>query len=73
VPPLQSSVRSGFSPPGGGVVGYPLNRLYEEVAYIAYHFHWTMEDILNLVHRQRHEWVKQIANINRRLNEAGQG
>jgi hypothetical protein len=43
--------------------------MYEEVAYIAYHFHWPLVDLLNLEHRQRRLWVRQIARINRRMNE----
>jgi hypothetical protein len=46
--------------------------LYEEVAYVAYHFHWPLEEILNLEHAERQQWVKQIADINRRLNETAQ-
>jgi hypothetical protein len=49
-----------------------LDRLHEEVAYIAYHFHWPLESILNLEHRDRERWVAEIAKINRRLNEGGQ-
>jgi hypothetical protein len=45
--------------------------LYEEVAYIAYHFHWPMDDVLALDHAERQRWVQEIARINRRLNEAG--
>jgi hypothetical protein len=52
------------------VIGYPLDRLYEEVAYIAYHFHWPPEAILALEHGDRHAWAEQIAAINRRLNDA---
>ena len=48
--------------------GYPLEQIHEEVAYIAYHFHWDLMDILNLEHRQRRIWVKQIASINKRMN-----
>ena len=48
--------------------GYPQEQIHEEVAYIAYHFHWDLTDILNLEHRQRREWVKQIASINKRMN-----
>ncbi|NLE44880.1 MAG: hypothetical protein GX620_09180 [Chloroflexi bacterium] len=69
---LQQTCGGGFGKPGGGIVGYPLDRLYEEVAYIAYHFCWALDEILNLEHRQRQLWVRQIAKINRRLNEAGQ-
>jgi hypothetical protein len=54
------------------MIGYPLERLHEEVAYVAYHFHWPLLDILNLEHQQRQQWVKEIAKINRRLNEATQ-
>jgi len=49
--------------------GYPLEQINEEVAYIAYHFHWPLEDILGLEHRQRRTWVKEISKINRRMNE----
>ena len=53
----------------GGGLGYPLDRLYEEVAYIAYHFHWPHEQIMGLEHADRRQWVEEIAKINRRLNE----
>jgi hypothetical protein len=52
--------------------GYPLDRLHEEVAYIAYHFHWSRDEILNLEHRERQRWVNEIADINRRLNQEGE-
>jgi len=51
---------------------YPLDRLHEEVAYVAFHFHWRREDILRLEHRERQRWVSEIAQLNRRLtDEAG--
>lgn len=53
----------------GGVIGYPSDRLLQEVAYIAYHFHWPHEQIMGLEHRERQLWVEEIAKINRRLNE----
>jgi len=46
--------------------------LHEEVAYVAYHFHWSLDEILNLEHPQRKRWVEEIAKINRRLNSGGQ-
>ena len=54
-------------------MGYPLDRLYEEVAYIAYHFHWPLEQVLALEHRERQAWVEQIAALNQRINEAAGG
>lgn len=52
--------------------GYPLERLAEEVAYIAYHFHWPYEQIMRLEHTERKMWVGEIARINRSLNEAAE-
>ena len=43
--------------------------MFEEVAYIAYHFHWPYEQIMNLEHRERQRWVEEIAKINKRLND----
>ena len=53
---------------GGGVVGYPLDEVYREVAFIAYHFHWPHDDAMNLEHRERRKWVAQISDINRRIS-----
>lgn len=57
----------------GGAIGYPSERLFEEVAYIAYHFNWPHDQILGLEHRERKDWVAQIAGINRRINENSSG
>ena len=70
---MSTPIRGGFGQLGGVIVGYPLDRLYEEVAYIAYHFHWPHQDILTLEHPERQRWVKEIAKINYRFNEALKG
>lgn len=41
----------------------------EEVAYLAYHFHWSLEDIMIMEHQERQQWVTQLAQINQKLNE----
>jgi len=43
--------------------------LFEEVAYIAYHFNWPHDQILGLEHGERRRWVAEIARINERINE----
>lgn len=48
---------------------YAADRIYEEVAYVAYHFHWGLDDILDLEHGQRLRYVREIAQINTRLGE----
>src|SRR5690606_3204684 len=57
--------------PPGGIVTYAPESIYEEVAYVAYHFHWPLDDILDLEHAQRLRYVREIAQINRRLSEEG--
>ena len=59
--------RGGGEP--GGVVGYPLDALHEEVAFVAFHFHWPPDQILNMEHADRRRWVAEISSINRELNE----
>lgn len=51
------------------MTGYPSGELLEEVAYIAYHFHWPREEILRLDHLERRRWVAEIAALNERLSE----
>lgn len=48
---------------------YATDRLYEEIAYVAYHFHWSPDDILDLEHGLRTRYVSEIAKINTRLTE----
>lgn len=40
---------------------YATGRIEEEVAYLAYHFHWGIDDILDLEHADRRAYVAQIA------------
>jgi hypothetical protein len=51
-------------------MGHPSERLFEEVAYLAYHFHWPYAEVMALDHVERRRWVAEIAHINGRLNEA---
>jgi hypothetical protein len=44
-----------------------LDRLYEEVAFIAYHFHWDYEQIMSLDHRERRKWIEEISKINKKI------
>ncbi|MEA5420570.1 DUF6760 family protein [Spirulina sp. CCNP1310] len=38
-----------------------MEQLYQEVAYIALHFHWSRDDILALGHQERRLWVAEIS------------
>lgn len=48
---------------------YAAERLYEEVAYVAYHFHWGLDEVLDLEHPDRLRFIDEIARINQRLSE----
>ena len=50
------------------MVSYPLDRLLEEVAYVAYHLHWPYDEIMNMEHAERQQWVDQVAHLNTRIN-----
>jgi len=54
-------------------VSYPLERLYQEVAYIACHFHWSMDDVLDMEHKERQVWIKEISEINKEINRSRGG
>ncbi|MEV0679702.1 DUF6760 family protein [Actinosynnema sp. NPDC050436] len=45
------------------------DRLHEEVAYVAYHFHWSWESILDMEHHDRVRYVSEIARINNRISQ----
>ena len=48
---------------------YAADRLFEEVAYVAYHFHWSFDEILDLEHPDRHRLIEEIDQLNRRASE----
>jgi hypothetical protein len=50
---------------------YPVNQLYEEMAFIAFHFHWSRDELMTLEHGERRRWCDEISSINRRFNEQG--
>ena len=45
---------------------YAADRLHEEVAYLALHFHWSLDDLLDLEHADRHRYVGEIARLTSR-------
>ena len=49
-------------------MGYPIPLIYEEAAFIAYHFHWNLLAIFELEHADRRRWVREISSINHAIN-----
>jgi len=50
------------------MIGYPLEELYEEVAFLSYHFHWPHDQVMGLEHADRRTWVERVSAINRQIN-----
>jgi hypothetical protein len=51
------------------MIGYPPDRLKEELAFIAYHFHWSHDAIMNFEHKDRQAWCEEISRINAKMNK----
>jgi hypothetical protein len=50
-------------------VTYAADRLHEEVAYVAYHLHWSLEDLLDLEHADRRRYIAEIDRLTARASE----
>ena len=44
---------------------YQLDDLYEQVAFIAYYFHWSKQEIEQLPHMERERYIRQISYIHK--------
>jgi hypothetical protein len=40
------------------------------MAFIAHHFHWSHQELMQLDHRERRRWCAEISKINRSLDGA---
>lgn len=47
-----------------------MKNLQEEISFIAYHFNWSKDEILDMTHNERQHWAKEISGINDRINKA---
>lgn len=43
-----------------------MNELWSEVAYLAYHFHWELDTLLDLQHADRTTLLAEVADLNER-------
>ncbi len=49
---------------------YPRHRLQQEMAFLAYYFHWGRDELMNLDHLERRRWCKELSRINREQDDA---
>jgi hypothetical protein len=45
-----------------------LKSLKEEIAFLAYYFHWPYSEIISLSHKDRISYCDEVSKINKKLN-----
>ena len=48
---------------------YPVGEIWSELSYLAYHFHWELETLLDLQHGDRAKLIEEVAGLNERALE----
>ena len=46
---------------------YPQDRLYQEMAFLAYYLHWSDQALMALDHWER-RWCREVSAINQKLS-----
>ncbi len=47
---------------------YGTDKIYKELAFIGYYFHWGWNEMMELNHLERIRWCNEISKINKDLN-----
>lgn len=48
---------------------YPETALWDEIAFLAYHLHWSFDDLLDLEHRNRTRMVRRITELDKQTGD----
>ena len=51
-----------------GISLYPQERLYREMAFLAYYLHWSDDALMSMDHRERQRWCREVSAINKKLS-----
>ena len=51
-----------------GLTLYPQERLYREMAFLAYYLHWSDDALMSMDHRERQRWCREVSAINKKLS-----
>ena len=73
MPWLRREVQSRGAAAGGIVKSYPLDRIYEEIAFLGYYLHWGYEELMGMEHRERLRFCREVSRINDQMNQETQG
>ena len=50
-----------------------MNELWQEISYLAYHFHWDLDRLLDLEHGDRIRLLQEVSDLNERAWQGVQG
>ena len=59
--------------PAVSALNLGVTNLYPEVAVIAYHFHWSRAECMNMSRKERHRWIEEIEKINKAISKGMRG
>ena len=51
------------------MLSYPAEAIWQETAYLAYHLHWSLDDVLGLEHLDRVRMVRAVVNLEQRSRQ----
>jgi hypothetical protein len=51
------------------MLSYPAEAVWQETAYLAYHLHWSLDDVLGLEHLDRVRMVRAVVNLEERARQ----
>ena len=51
------------------MLSYPAEAVWQETAYLAYHLHWSLDDVLGLEHLDRMRMVRAVVNLEKRSRQ----
>jgi hypothetical protein len=51
------------------MLSYPAEAVWQETAYLAYHLHWSLDDLLGLEHLDRVRMVRAVVNLEARSRQ----
>jgi hypothetical protein len=52
-------------------VTYATDQLWQEITYVAYYLHWSLDSILDLDHPSRHRVIAEIGSIHTQTADEG--
>lgn len=50
---------------------YAADQIYAETAYLAFHLHWSLSDLLDLENHERRRYVTETATLINRMEGMG--